>query len=439
VNVHLQPQTASDSPTAERGEAEELAYRISRSRLYGSVSVGGAKNSGLRLMAATLLTPAVVELRNSPNGLRDAIVQRGMLETLGKTCRVDGDILTVSEEAPLKTALEWPGRSIRNTLLVLGALTARLGEGAVPLPGGCDIGESGDRKYDLHIMLLEQLGARVWSEEGMLRAEARGGLAGTDIHLPLRSTGATENAILCGTLARGVTRIWNPHVRPEIIDLIKFLRMLGARITVFGQEHIEIAGTDGLQGGSYRVIPDNVEALTWLIGAMITGGEVEIGDFPFDHLEVPLIFLRESGARFFRGDDALVVRGGRCYPVDIATGPYPGINSDMQPLFAVYAAAARGVSTLIDLRFPGRYGYAGEMERMGLQFSTQGNLLRIVGGSPLHGSEVRALDLRAGIALSLAGLIADGETRVTDAWQVERGYADFVGKLRSLGGQIDVD
>jgi UDP-N-acetylglucosamine 1-carboxyvinyltransferase len=392
----------------------------------------------LRLMAASLLTPGRIVLQNYPSDLRDAQIHLGMLQALGKTCRQDGDTLVISEDNSLHTQLDWPGRSIRNTLLILGALTARMGAGAVPLPGGCDIGASGERRYDLHVLVLEALGARVWTEGRTLLAEAPNGLTGGDIHLPIRSTGATENAILCGTLARGVTRIWNPHIRPEIIDLIGFLRMLGAKIEVFGQEHIEIAGVEGLSGGEHRIMADNVEALTWLVGAMVTGGEVEIVDFPHAHLEVPLIFLRESGARMFRGDDALVVRGGRCYPVDLATGPYPGINSDMQPLFAVYGAAARGESRLIDLRFPGRYGYAEELARLGLQHHSEGNVLRIIGGAPLAGAEVRALDLRAGVALCLAGLMADGVTTVRDAWQVERGYSNFAPKLSALGGRIEL-
>jgi UDP-N-acetylglucosamine 1-carboxyvinyltransferase len=421
------------------GAADQaLCYRLQRSRLTGSVRVSGAKNSVLRLMAASLLTPGRIVLQNYPSDLRDAQIHLGMLQALGKTCRQDGDTLVISEDNSLHTQLDWPGRSIRNTLLILGALTARMGAGAVPLPGGCDIGASGERRYDLHVLVLEALGARVWTEGRTLLAEAPNGLTGGDIHLPIRSTGATENAILCGTLARGVTRIWNPHIRPEIIDLIGFLRMLGAKIEVFGQEHIEIAGVEGLSGGEHRIMADNVEALTWLVGAMVTGGEVEIVDFPHAHLEVPLIFLRESGARMFRGDDALVVRGGRCYPVDLATGPYPGINSDMQPLFAVYGAAARGESRLIDLRFPGRYGYAEELARLGLQHHSEGNVLRIIGGAPLAGAEVRALDLRAGVALCLAGLMADGVTTVRDAWQVERGYSNFAPKLSALGGRIEL-
>ncbi|HJS79822.1 MAG TPA: UDP-N-acetylglucosamine 1-carboxyvinyltransferase [Vitreimonas sp.] len=426
------------APITQKTKAERaLSYRLERSRLVGSVRVSGAKNSVLRLMAASLLTPGRIALHNYPSDLGDAQVHLGMLEALGKTCVQKGETLCISEDRPLATQLDWPGRSIRNTLLILGALSARLGAGAVPLPGGCDIGASGERRYDLHVLVLEALGARVWNEGRILLAEAPNGLSGADIHLPIRSTGATENAILCGTLARGVTRIWNPHIRPEIIDLVGFLRMLGAKIEVFGQEHIEITGVEGLGGGEHRIMPDNVEALTWLVGAMVTGGEVEILDFPHAHLEVPLIFLRESGARMFRGDDALVVRGGRCYPVDLATGPYPGINSDMQPLFAVYGAAASGESRLIDLRFPGRYAYADELAQLGVQHRTEGNVLRIVGGAPLTGADVRAIDLRAGIALCLAGLMADGVTTVRDAWQVERGYSNFAPKLTALGGRID--
>lgn len=426
------------APIAQQHAEKGLTYRLERSHLVGSVRVSGAKNSVLRLMAASLLTPGRIVLHNYPSDLRDAQIHLGMLEALGKTCIEENGVLCIREDRPLGTQLDWPGRSIRNTLLVLGALTARLGAGAVPLPGGCDIGSTGDRRYDLHVLVLESLGARVWSEGRMLLAEAPNGLTGAEIHLPLRSTGATENAILAGTLARGVTRIWNPHIRPEIVDLVGFLRTLGAKIEIYGQEHIEVTGVEGLGAGEHRVMPDNVEALTWLVGAMVTGGEVEIQDFPHAHLEVPLIFLRESGARMFRGDDGLVVRGGRCYPVDLATGPYPGINSDMQPLFAVYGAAARGESRLIDLRFPGRYGYAEELAHLGVQHLTDGNVLRIIGGSPLRGADVRALDLRAGIALCLAGLMADGVTIVRDAWQVERGYSAFAPKLIGLGGRIDV-
>lgn len=410
---------------------------VSKSKLSGDVTVSGAKNSVLRLLAASLLTTERVELFNYPDTLLDVQIHQQMLIKLGKKCTVTEKYLLIEDTGQIISELEWEGRSIRNTLLILGALVARSGYGAVPLPGGCNIGNSGDRGYDLHVMLLEKLGARVWEEGGMLRAEANGGLTGADIFLPIRSTGATENAIIASSLAKGKTIIWNPHIRPEILDLIKFINKLGANVEVFGQERIEVTGASNLGAVTHRIIPDNVEALTWLVGAVLTGGEIEIHDFPFGHLEVPLIFLRESGARMFRGAESLVIRGGHCYPLEISTGPYPGINSDMQPLLAVYGSKGKGLSKFIDLRFPGRYGYAEELTKMGMDCKIEGNLLMINGGKSLTGAEVKALDLRAGIALTLAGLIAEGDTLVNDAWQIARGYDRFAEKCQSLGAKVE--
>lgn len=410
------------------------SYLIEPSCLEGEVRLSGAKNSVLRLMAASILTRENIKLMNYPQGLLDAQVHVEMLRVLGKQCTLLDDALLIEEPLKISSLLRWQKRSIRNTLLILGALTARTGEGRVPLPGGCKLGE---RKYDLHEMILRQLGAEVWEENEYLCAYAPNGFMGADVHLPLRSTGATENGILCGAIAKGITRIWNPHIRPEILDLIRFLSSMGAKIKVHGQEHIEIKGVEGLHGTRYSVLPDNMEALTWLVASVITGGDIEIYNFPYHDLEVPLIHLRESGARFFRGDESIIVRGGRCLPVEISTGPYPGINSDMQPLMAVYGAFAIGQTVIVDLRFPNRYGYAEELAKMGVNYQIEGNLLRIIGGSNLHGAAVKALDLRAGVALTLAGLgVKSGETRVADAWQVERGYNQFVNKIKGLNGKI---
>lgn len=417
----------------DAAKPENISYQVEASRLTGQVQISGAKNSALRLLAASLLTAEPIHLFNYPDTLLDAQVQVDMLRALGKNCQVKSRQIVISETAPPPRRLEYTGRSIRNTLLLLGALTARTGAAAVPLPGGCQLGE---RKYDLHVQVLESLGARVWEEDGRLCAHAPRGLRGADIFLPLRSTGATENAILASVLAPGTTRIWNPHIRPEIRDLIALLQAMGAQIQVRGQESIMVQGVNALGGARHEVIPDNVEALTWLIGAVITGGDVEIRGFPFDHLEVPLIYLRESGADYYRSGDRLIARGGQPYPVDISTGPYPGINSDMQPLFAVYGACAQGQTRIVDLRFPGRYGYAAELGKMGLDYTIVGDLLQIQGGRRLRGANVTALDLRAGIALVLAGLVAEGQTCVREAWQVERGYDRFVEKMQSLGGRI---
>lgn len=427
---------SSNSESGENNKSPVTAYRVTSSQLNGKVRVSGAKNSILRLLAASLLTEERIEISNYPSTLLDAQIHVDMLRALGKECTVDGNTITIAETTKPPSELVWHGRSIRNTLLILGCLTARTGAGIVPMPGGCKLG---DRKHDLHVMLLKALGAEVVETDHSLEAYAPKGLVGADIHLPIRSTGATENAILCGTLAQGVTTVWNPHIRPEIMDLIAMLRSMGADISVYGQERIVIRGQEGLSGTRHRVIADNMEALTWLIGACITGGDVEIEGFPLVDLEVPLIHLKESGARFYVGPDSLIVRGGDCYPVEISTGAYPGINSDMQPLFAVFGAMSRGESKIVDLRFPGRYLYAEEMGLMGLDYRVEGNLLRISGGNPLRGTRVTARDLRAGIALTLAGLVAEGETVVRDAWQVERGYDRFIEKIQSLGGRVTAE
>ena len=406
------------------------------SALNGTVRLAGAKNSALRLLAASLLTSETIKLIEYPANLLDAQVHVDMLRYLGKEIVVDTDTVGIHEKGSLICTLDWDGRSIRNNLLILGSLVSRFGAGQVPLTGGCNLG---DRRYDLHVLLLERLGAKVWLKGNMLCAEVIGNrLTGADIYLPIRSTGATENGILCGVLAKGVTRIWNPHIRPEILDLISLLRKMGARINVHGQEHIEIEGVESLGGAEHEIIPDNIEAVTWIVAASITGGEIEIENFPYDDLEVVMTHLKWAGAILFRSDESLFVRGGVCYPIELSTGPHPGINSDVQPLLAAWAAKARGESRIVDLRFPGRYGYAQEMSQMGLSHEIRGDMLVLHGaGGGLTGATVRALDLRAGAALVLCGLIAVGETVIEDAWQVERGYSNFVEKLRSLGAQAE--
>lgn len=406
--------------------------KVKKCKLQGQVRLSGAKNSALKLLTASVLTNETVEILNSPNGLLDMQVHIKMLNQMGKTC-IEGDRFLKITENTLSTELLWDERSIRNSLLILGSLTTRFGNGKVPLPGGCPLG---DRKYDLHVMILEKFGAKIWEEDGYLCTKIDGRLKGCEIHLPIRSTGATENAILCASLAKGLTTIWNPHIRPEVIDLITMLNKMGAKINVFGQKCIVIEGVEALGGVRHQVISDNMEALTWAIGAVVTHGDVEILDFPFEHLEVPLVHLRESGMKFYRGENSLIVRGGEAFPIDISTGPYPGINSDMQPLFAVFGATSKGESRIIDLRFPGRYGYAEELAKMGMEYEIDGGLLKILGGNQLQGAKVKALDLRAGIALLLAGMTAEGVTEIEDSWQIERGYENIQGKLKDLGVKI---
>lgn len=407
---------------------------IKKSKLIGNVKISGAKNSALKLLVASLLTDEEVVISNFPSTLEDIKINLEMFDVLNKRYLLNNNTIKIlPEEFPVNNNLLWDKRSIRNTLLILGALTARTGHAKVPLPGGCKIGHRG---YDLHQMILEKFGAEVHYQDNYIIADSKNRLQGTEIFLPLKSTGATENAILVSCLAYGRSRVWNPHMRPEILELIYFLKEMGANIEVRGQESIIIEGVNKLNGANFRVMPDNIEALTYLIGSVITEGDVEIIDFPFNHLEVPLIFLRESGARFYKGSNSLIARGGNCYPLELSTGPYPGINSDMQPLFSVFALCAKGNSKIIDLRFPSRFSYLEELARMGAEYRIENNIA-IVTGSRLRGTTVKAVDLRGGASLLLAGMIAEGDTIIEDFEQVLRGYDNCIEKIQSLGGQIE--
>ena len=417
-----------------------MKVQVQKSKLEGEIIVSGAKNNALRLVVASLLSKEEVLFTNVPVAILDMQVQLQMLEYLGKTIHIENDKVKITEAATLKTDLIWDKRSIRNTLLVLGSLLARHNKGKVPLPGGCQLG---DRKYDIHVYIMEKMGAQVWEENGYLCAESKQRLTGCDLFLPIRSTGATENGILMGCLAQGKTKIWNPHIRPEIIDMIKFLNKMGAKIKVNGQESIEIDGVDELNiSTTHRCIPDNMEALTFAIATAITGGEVEIHDFPFKDLEIPMIHLRESGMKYYQSNDnrSLIVKQGNIYPIEIATGPYPAINSDMQPLFGAYGLFATGKSKIIDLRFAGRYAYAEEFKKLGAKTYIDNEFLIIEGDRSinLQGAETTALDLRAGAALVLTGLNINGITLIDNFEQVLRGYSGFIEKLQSVGAKIEL-
>lgn len=409
---------------------------VKQSSLRGRVVVSGAKNSALRLLVASLLTDQPIRLSNMPRSLLDVRVQIEMLRVLGKSVESDGhqSLLICSDaETPEMT---WTDRSIRNTLLMLGALLARHGRARVPLPGGCSIG---NRKYDLHLELLEKMGAQIAEEDGWLTGTVGGRLHGTDYAPPLRSTGVTENALLAGSLAVGTTRLWNPHLTPEVRQLVYFLRAMGARIRLYGHERIEVQGVDVLHGAEAEVIPDRLEAMTWLIAAACTGGQIEIDQFPISELVVPLAHLSEAGVRWLAGPDSVSVQESFCSPVEVMTGSHPAIHSDMQPLFAVYGAMARGTTRIVDLRYPNRFRYAAQLRRMGADVRPEAGGLKVVGRGALNGTTVEADDLRAGAALLLAGLAAEGTTRIRNAWQIQRGYDDLVSKLLGLGAELALE
>lgn len=409
--------------------------RIEKSEISGEICITGAKNSTLRLQVATILSDKQIVLNNFPTSMLDVQIQENMLIALGK--KIDKGSNTALISGKITTnELIWHDRSIRNTLLVLGCLLAKTGYGKVPFPGGCKLG---DRKYDIHISLMEAFGAKVWEDDEYLYAKIINGnrTKACNYILPIRSTGATENAILMATLADGISRIWNPHIRPEIIDLIELLNKMGAKIYVRGQESIIIEGVNILNNDvQHSIISDNMQALTYLIAGGLCAKELNIKNFPKNDLEVPLNFLKFSGLKYYTFKDEVIVRKCQSYPIDISTGPYPGINSDMQPLFAVWGANSRGTSSITDLRFVGRYGYASEMEKMGVNHLVKDNKLIIFGDNQIHGATVDAIDLRAGAALVLLSLISETPTEINNFWMVERGYDNVVETLKKIGVKI---
>jgi len=411
--------------------------QIFPSELLGSIELSGAKNSALKLQTATILSDRKITISNYPADMLDIQIQEEMLSFLGKDISKDVRLIEINGKISTNKLI-WEKRSIRNTLLILGALLTKTGEAKVPIPGGCQLG---DRKFDIHIELVKAFGGEIRQEENYLVAKCKLGkrLKACNFTLPMRSTGATENAVLMAVLADGITRIWNPHIRPEIIDLINFLNKLGARITVRGQESIIVEGVEELKNEiKYEVLADNMQAITYLVAGGLAANELIIRNFPYKDLEVPLIFLKEAGLKYYRYQNEIIVKKSEPYPIDISTGPYPGINSDMQPLFAAWGCMSKGTSIITDLRFVGRYGYADEMRKMGVNSKVENNKLIIIGSNTISGAEVNAIDLRAGAALMVLGLVAENSTIINDFWMVERGYNDVLNTLKSIDVKFNI-
>ena len=400
--------------------------------ISGLITLSGAKNCALKVLAASILAREPVILDNIPLGLKDIQTELAMLKAIGAD---------LQESPPDRVILSWPEgtprstvpsscESVRTNLLFLGALLGRTGLADVPLPGGCNIGE---RKFDQHFMALEKLGATCRQEKDRLIAQCDH-MYGNDIEFSVRTTGGSENAILAACCATGITHLYNAHTRPEVLDLVAFLNALGARITVPGSGLINIEGVCQLGSGHHRIVYDNMEAMTFAIFAAITPGQVRIRYFPEQDLAIPMIYLRESGIRFERhGDEMLVERPGLLAPFDLSTGTYPAINSDMQPLFAVLATQARGTSHITDIRFKDRFGYVDELRKLGADIAIDGCTLHIHGPTRLRGATVMATDLRGGAALTAAALVAKGATTILNTEQIDRGYERFADKLNGLG------
>jgi UDP-N-acetylglucosamine 1-carboxyvinyltransferase len=403
-------------------------------KLTGEVRISAAKNSVLKLLSASILAETPVIIANIPR-IDDVILMVELLRRLGAEIKwIDNKIKIIPSFKRFDADYDLVSK-MRASILVLGPLLARYGQAKVALPGGCNIGH---RKIDFHVKGLTTLGAEVSFEEGFIKAKAPRGLKGNFIDLPLPSVGATENLLMAAVLARGVTVIENAAREPEIVDLANFLNKMGARISGAGTSRIEVEGVSSLKGIDYTPIPDRIEAGTFIAAALITGSELTVTDVIPEHLSFVLNKFEEAGASFEVGQNRIkVLPSEKLTGIDIATFPYPGFPTDLQPLAMAVLTLAEGVSVITENIFDNRFLHAEELVRMGAKIEVTGKHAVIYGVKSLTGVPVRAMDLRGGAALAIAGLAASGTTVVYDAYHIFRGYDNFEEKLRSLGAEIE--
>jgi UDP-N-acetylglucosamine 1-carboxyvinyltransferase len=403
-------------------------------RLEGNIRVGGAKNAMLPLMAATILTGGKCILDNVPD-LRDTRTMMKLLARLGIPAELSGGVLSI--DATEVTSFEAPYdivRTMRASIYALGPLLARFGRARVSMPGGC---AWGPRPVDLHLKGMMALGAEIRIDHGYIDAKADR-LRGGRIILAVPSVGATVNIMLAASLAEGETSIENAAREPEISCLAGALRCAGVAVEGEGSSSISIQGAGAVEPFRHTVIPDRIEAATYAAAALITGGEVEIEGCRPDHLHAVIDKLEACGATVGQGEEGMRVTGpGEIRPVDIDTGFYPAFPTDMQAQMMAVLCVARGASTIVEHVYPDRFTHVPELRRFGARITLDGSVAVISGVDRLEGAPVMATDIRASSALLLAGLVAEGETRVLRIYHIERGYADIERKLQSLGAVIE--
>ncbi|GBF35631.1 UDP-N-acetylglucosamine 1-carboxyvinyltransferase [Desulfocucumis palustris] len=404
-------------------------------RLYGRVKVSPAKNAVLPVIAATLLAKTPCFLEEVP-ALADVETICSVIEYLGARVKKEGQGLKIhvpeigQTEAPYDFV-----RRMRASFLVMGPLLARSGRARIALPGGCAIGS---RPIDLHLKGFCLLGAEIIQGHGYIEARAKK-LSGSRIYLDFPSVGATENLIMAASMARGRTVIENAAEEPEVVDLANFLNAMGARVKGAGTKVVRIDGVDELRGAIYNVIPDRIEAGTFMIAAAISGGDITVENVICDHITPVLAKLQEAGVYVERGETtARVAAPDIIRPADIKTMPYPGFPTDMQPQFMTLMSVSKGGASIItETVFENRFMHVNELKRMGAKVKVIGRTAIVQGVKHLTGARVKAPDLRAGAALVLAGLAARGETEVSNIYHIDRGYESFVDKIKSLGAGIN--
>lgn len=406
-------------------------------RLVGRVKTSGAKNAVLPIIAASILGTTPSHLDEVPM-LEDVHTISEVLKCLGLavTCYPEENVLDIdstkitSFEAPYELV-----RTMRASFLVMGPLLARIGKARISMPGGCAIGA---RPIDIHLKGFEALGVKIEQGHGYIEASAPEGLKGTSIYFDFPSVGATENIMMASSLAEGTTILENAAEEPEIVDLANYLNKMGAKIRGAGTDTIRIEGVKELHGADYTIIPDRIEAGTYMIAAAMTGGDVVVENVLPEHQKPLIAKLREAGAIVEEDIDKVRVIGQNpLKAVSIKTLPYPGFPTDMQAQMMAMMVIAEGRSKVTETVFENRFMHVVELNRMGAQISTEGRSAVIDGPCKLTGCDVRATDLRAGAAMILAGLVAEGVTRIGDLHHIDRGYENIVAKLKNLGADIE--
>ncbi|TRW98177.1 UDP-N-acetylglucosamine 1-carboxyvinyltransferase [Paracoccus sp. M683] len=406
--------------------------------LHGEIPIAGAKNACLALMPATLLSDEPLTLTNAPR-LSDIRTMTDLLESLGAevTSMQDGRVLAMSSHDLTNLTADYDiVRKMRASNLVLGPLLARAGQAVVSLPGGCAIGS---RPMDLHISGLEALGAQIELKDGYLHAKAPGGLKGAVIDQRFASVGATENIVMAATLAKGTTVLKNAAREPEIVDLVRCLRAMGAQIEGEGTATITVQGVDRLHGATHPVVVDRIELGTYMIAPAIAGGEVELLGGRIELIEAFCEKLDQAGVAVEQTNRGLKVarKNGRIRAVDVKTEVFPGFPTDLQAQMMALMCTAEGTSMLEETIFENRFMHAPELMRMGARIDVHGGHATVTGVERLKGAPVMATDLRASVSLILAGLAAEGETIVSRVYHLDRGYEHVVRKLRGVGAKIE--
>lgn len=416
--------------------SEEIILVRGNNMLSGEVRVSGAKNSALKLIAASLLGQGTCVIRNVPD-ISDIRIMSEVLRQLGAPVEREGHTLTIdtSSVERFETPYELVSK-MRASISILGPLVGRFGKARVAMPGGCQIGA---RKIDMHLKGLEALGVEFVTEHGFLKATTPRGLHGAHVVLDFPSVGATENLLMAAVTAEGATQIENAAREPEIVDLATMLNEMGARVSGAGSSLIEIEGValSSMHPCEHATCGDRIEAGTFLVGGALTGGPVTVRGVDPSFLRMALMKLELMGCDVEKGSDWVTVSRTRpLSPVDIQTLPHPGFPTDLQAQFMLLAARAEGASVITENVFENRFMFASELMRMGADIVIEDHHALVRGVDRLQGAPVTSTDLRAGAALVLAGVVAEGETRVRKVAHIDRGYEDYVGKLRSLG--VDV-